>query len=134
MKRVELQQQLDKSILSAVTDVMLMDACGLWIDSTAPISTGSGESSPLLGEISFNCQKELGRRENACGDGISQEEIAHGFHIHPVTSCANKQYEDHIITTTKHLLLMNQRFPQKNEKTKKHKCDFDDTKDLIMMP
>lgn len=77
-----------KSSPGTVTDAMLMDACGSWIDSMVPISTGSVESSPLLGGISaiLNFQKELGMRDGACGDGISQEEITSGFQIHPVTS------------------------------------------------
>lgn len=70
---------------------LLMDSCGLWIDSMAPVSPGSEEPSLLLGEISFNCQKELRKRESACGDGLSQGEIGHGFHIYPVTSRADKE-------------------------------------------
>lgn len=54
----------------------------------APIPTGSEESSLLPGEMSaiLKFQKELGRRERACGDGISQEEITSGFHSGSVTS------------------------------------------------
>lgn len=64
-KEVELHQQLDKSTLSMVTD-----ACGSWIDSVPPISTGSEESSPSPEEISFNCQQEL----VSGGDGSCPDE------------------------------------------------------------
>lgn len=87
-KSVELGLLLAKSSLSAVTDAILTDACGSWINSMAQISTGSGESNPLLGQMSaiLNKKKKTLGDERACGDEISQEEITSGFHSRSVTS------------------------------------------------
>ena len=71
MKKVWLQLLLTKSSLSAVTDVVQIDACGSWINRHR-YQQGARNQGPVLRETPaiLNSQTDLWRSEEACGDGI----------------------------------------------------------------